>query len=754
MKAGNGMKLTQPATAGELVLQNSRQAGTRRPLGAPTTFIGRTAGCDIRLNVDGVDPMHCVLIASPEGVQLRDLNNGQGTYVNDERVEAAWLSHGDRLKVGPFEFRVELSARAAPLDEMPLEDSRESVRIQAAAVAAQQIGLEEEEIRLQKRRADLQEQEEQLAAHLAEKQRQVQLWSEYTQVERETLRKEKHTHEKHCAKLEAELLQAKAVVASDQQKLIQERQRVNQVYQRLKQRWRKQWAAEREKYQKQARKLQADIERFKERQELVSVQQEAVEREVIRFNTDRELSTRQLQEGQTALKKDQDGWRRRRSLEMLALKTKTRELADTQAKVQEARHLLIAEKDAWDQQLSALRHELHGLNNRIVHQRACLKEQAVEIARLDALRREHRADAQYFDHDFAAVECEVEVVSEAPAGDAVSSSFEHTAEAGWLASLEQVASELADQRVHLLEQFASLAEIQTAWEDERDQACAALETVGRRLLAQEQSLADRHRRACADEVSLEQRRDEIEAMRQDIHIARVQLKASAELFEDDRRKRLDALVHQEKVLREQFASLTQVRQRWNSRRAEETRELRSKQAVLKQQHQETHEQRLKLFERAQEVDEEKRILAEKSLALEQYRQEIFDRAKDPAAQRRVERLRRRWLTINSTLIRNAKNERESVKKEMELVAAKREELTQKHNDLAETADALSAKHAMLEEKEATLKARQLFLDEELAKLKSQRRKAEDSHLRLEHEADTLANAIYADPDPTPIDNAA
>src|SRR5262249_35897703 len=150
------------AGPGELVLQNGRQAGARRPLSTPTTFIGRTEDCDIRLNVDGVDPLHCLLVPGPDGVRLRALNSVHGIWVNGVRAETALLRHGDLLKVGPFQFRVELNLApscAAAMDEYSVEEQRQAVRIQAAAIAAQQAALEEEEMRLAQRRSDMQQQE-------------------------------------------------------------------------------------------------------------------------------------------------------------------------------------------------------------------------------------------------------------------------------------------------------------------------------------------------------------------------------------------------------------------------------------------------------------------------------------------------------------------------------------------------------------------------------------------------------------------
>src|SRR5262245_690026 len=89
---------------GELVVHHGRPAGTRRPLASPATVIGRAAGCDLRLNVEGVHPLHCAIFTSPAGLVLRDLGSDSGTLVNDQRVTTCLLRDGDLLGIGPFQF--------------------------------------------------------------------------------------------------------------------------------------------------------------------------------------------------------------------------------------------------------------------------------------------------------------------------------------------------------------------------------------------------------------------------------------------------------------------------------------------------------------------------------------------------------------------------------------------------------------------------------------------------------------------------
>src|SRR5262245_38191175 len=147
--------------AGELVIQNGRQSGARRPLVLPMTLLGRAPGCDVRLNVAGVAAYHCALVQGPGGLVLRSLQAENPSQVNGKPVAACALRDGDEVGVGPFRFKVQL-AHGAGADTMPLgaaalhdleivQREREALRIQAAAVAAQQAALTEEESKLRQR---------------------------------------------------------------------------------------------------------------------------------------------------------------------------------------------------------------------------------------------------------------------------------------------------------------------------------------------------------------------------------------------------------------------------------------------------------------------------------------------------------------------------------------------------------------------------------------------------------------------------
>src|SRR5438093_951922 len=118
----------QPAPPlGELVVQNGRQAGARRPLVSPLTLIGRAPGCDFRLNVDPVALHHCALFRGPAGLVLRDLGSDSGTFVNDQRVSTCILKDGDLLAVGPFKLLV----RCPQIASDTVAGETDALRVQA-----------------------------------------------------------------------------------------------------------------------------------------------------------------------------------------------------------------------------------------------------------------------------------------------------------------------------------------------------------------------------------------------------------------------------------------------------------------------------------------------------------------------------------------------------------------------------------------------------------------------------------------------
>ena len=141
---------------------------------------------------------------------------------------------------------------------------------------------------------------------------------------------------------------------------------------------------------------------------------------------------------------------------------------------------------------------------------------------------------------------------------------------------------------------------------------------------------------------------------------------------------------------------------------------------------------------------------EKALAVEMYRQEVAGKANDPAADRRIERLRRRWLMQNTVVIRDAKHERENVKAEMVQLEARCDEWLKQMEAVTQADAILAEKLSVLEEREALLKAREQKVEQETKRHEALRREAEDKLRAMRDEVEQMSHVVYEEPEPTPV----
>jgi pSer/pThr/pTyr-binding forkhead associated (FHA) protein len=67
--------------------------------------IGRATGADFIVDAALVSRVHCRVTALPDGgLEVKDLDSTNGTFVNGQRIETARLASGDRLQVGRVEL--------------------------------------------------------------------------------------------------------------------------------------------------------------------------------------------------------------------------------------------------------------------------------------------------------------------------------------------------------------------------------------------------------------------------------------------------------------------------------------------------------------------------------------------------------------------------------------------------------------------------------------------------------------------------
>ena len=100
--------VVQPAqmAAPQLAVVAGPLTGQRFPI-TGNLEVGRE-GAGIPLSFDsGASRKHATFMASPGGIILTDLGSTNGTFVNEQRVQAATLVKGDLVRIGVTTFRVE-----------------------------------------------------------------------------------------------------------------------------------------------------------------------------------------------------------------------------------------------------------------------------------------------------------------------------------------------------------------------------------------------------------------------------------------------------------------------------------------------------------------------------------------------------------------------------------------------------------------------------------------------------------------------
>jgi hypothetical protein len=90
------------------------------PVGGPIeiagdrTLLGRDPGADLVVNDPSVSRRHALIERRPEGWVVLDQRSANGTFVNNQRVDQAFLPAGSQLRLGAVTFEVRLPGPAAP----------------------------------------------------------------------------------------------------------------------------------------------------------------------------------------------------------------------------------------------------------------------------------------------------------------------------------------------------------------------------------------------------------------------------------------------------------------------------------------------------------------------------------------------------------------------------------------------------------------------------------------------------------------
>jgi pSer/pThr/pTyr-binding forkhead associated (FHA) protein len=732
MDAPNLPVRAEPAMAtpthGALVLAN----GVRRPLTAPFAVVGRAPGCEVRLNAPAVNPLHCALVRVPGGLMLRDLQSEAGTLVNGERVTLCTVRDGDVVTVGPFEFRVHLPAAdsdrlplgAGALHEMELlQKEKEALRIQAAAVVAQQAALTDEENKLKQRETALQRQEEQLAAHLEAKRAQLAALQEQVGEARALLRRERAEFEERSKVLSADVERERAEAAMGQQTAARERARFIELRRRLKRRWRKHWSLQEVALCRRQQELEGEFCRLAD--EADRVQQEQSEQRAVRLrlNAEMELGRRQLQESRAELGCEQRGWAAQRSAEQAQLRKQSRALQQRESLLAEVERELNDDKQQWEGARTHLEQEIEGLESRARNLRQKLLEQ------------------QGASQSASPTPDSPPTLASTP-GARPAPVRPDEAEQEHLEGLERLTGELADQRVQLAEQFARLVQAEQSWRQAHQDTIAELEMMALHLEEREDNIQSRERGLHVAEADLRQRREELTNGRCQLDAWRARLAARESAWESDRATLLAHVQASEELTKRQLAVLDDLRRKWKQRRREETTKFEKAHGQFIEARRLYATLWEECLRRSAAMDQEKRTLAEKTLALDQYRLQVIGQAENAAAaERQLERLRRRWAGLFTEAERTLNRERQAVEAEIGRLDTRFRQIEQEAVELAQREADHLTRQSEWENHQLVVDEANVRLRKELETLGSERAQQERQLLALRDEVERMAHTL-------------
>jgi hypothetical protein len=714
-----------PGAPGELVVQNGRLSGARRPLSMPMTLIGRSSGCDIRLNVEGVSGLHCAIFDDPLGPILRDLDSESGTQVNGRPIVMHRLDNGDVIDVGPFQFSFSSTSPPATAEiansTAVFERERDALRIQAAAVAAQQAALVEEEGRLLQRSLALERQETQLAGHLEERQSQLDELDQQLRRQRADFEQERSGALQSIQEQQADLEQTRAEVDQEHLKAKKERQRLVELRRRLKKRWKRHWQ------QKETLLKNRDHELLRSQQKLEN-DRARVTAFSERINSELELGRLQLREEWQHLGLAQQRWEDTLNQQCDEHQRQMQELERRSALVAEEVRLLAEREQTWGQHHARLARESEGLEARIQNQRSRLEKLESE-----ANKHEARLNGR-------------------PVGEPLVAPPPTAAEPAvavdvWPVDLREIAEKLSDQRRHLAEQWQRLLEVQDRWEQDRTAALAEMEAMAARLAERDGEL-----RAAAGVIDaardeglrrqeeLAQRRHSLEGWQSRLAVQEADWQTRRELLLAD-------LESRERLLAVRGQHLEEVHRRRNARRRDEIAALKSAQASCD----EARRQYSSLYQECEQLREalerQERKLSSRELALERYRQETVSQSGDSArADSRLHRLARRESARLESEAADLDELRNRLRQERERLDDESERLRQVEEDLQERYGEWLARIAEMESRSAAAEEEEERRRQEVRRLRVIEALNERELRRLRDEIERLARTMIEEAD--------
>jgi hypothetical protein len=512
----------------------------------------------------------------------------------------------------------------------PSEAERDALRVQAAAIAAQQVALALEEEKLRQRSAALERQEAQLAAHLEVRQTRLLELQEQVRKDRDALKSDRVLAEAERKELHDGLLKDRNQAMAATEVARKERLRLVALRKRLRQRWRRHSDAREADVARREQELSTHRSHLADEAEALQQERRLLLQSQLRFNGEVELGRRKLQDARHELSLAQQEWDACLNHENQVREQRTAELDARSAAVVAAEAVLAERELLWARKQADLTSEINGLENRVANLRS----------RLSA---------------GVSAESEPWLVPVAPAPVVLAAA----AAIPVPESIERLATDLADHRRHLLEQWGTLLLVQIEWESEREVLLKDLDSQADRLDEREQSLIRWEANLSAESESIRVVKEATDKERCAVEGSRARLATQAAAFDSERLALVSEAQSREEVVARETARLQALRQRWGERRRLELDEIQT----LRSRYQDARGGFINLWQECESrqaaLAREQREVSAKKLALERLRQIVVGRAADAAAaERRLakfeQRDRARIEKQDRTLIRGQK----------------------------------------------------------------------------------------------------
>jgi hypothetical protein len=631
----------------------------------------------------------------------------------------------------------------------PCEAQRDALRIQAAAVAAQQEALFDEESRLLEHGTALTKQQEQLAAHLEEKRQRLVQFSVQVQAQRTELQRRREALDQQAARQAEELSAGRQALAADRAKLQVDRQRTVALRQRLKRRFHRRVLADRMQMRQWEVAVAARRRLMLEESEKVKKDREALVKARLIFNGDAELGKRRLQAEWEKLWQEIKQWKMDRDVKDTQLTQRMRSLSQRHDALANAEKALGDDRHQWELKRKVIEQEVLGLECRLQNLRAKLSQLHGALSQANTKLEEAKAGdlptAILIEDDPRFLQ---PVPVSMPAGFKLAQRQDDLGQR--IDRLNQIADDLVDQRMELVEHWQRAAQMQQQW---LEQQCIATDDFLRVLAdlpSREQALLARHQALEAAEDNLRKRQQELSSFRQHLEgwSARICLRESA--WESERDRVLAEAEGQVALADKNLQAVALLRQRWAKRRRQEVALLRAERDVCERLRNEYATLRQECWKRHLALEVREHELAQKALALEEYRQAFLVSAHDAAAvDHKIERIGKRWAQANAATMRATTDQFRELEEQAAQLQQRGRELLKAAEEMTARETALATRQTAWEEQITQAEAQEAWLCQQVLTLTAQRARAELQAAQMQNEVERLARVLLDEVGPTP-----